>query len=77
MLGFEIVENAEGLAMEVLDIAIVGGGLGGLALALALQERGIGAHVFDKAPKVRKHSGTSISISLNGTLFKISSENWS
>ncbi|KAG0578038.1 hypothetical protein M758_5G193000 [Ceratodon purpureus] len=53
------------MAMEV-DIAIVGGGLGGLALALGLQERGIRAHVFEKAPKVRKRNGTSISLHMNG-----------
>ena len=54
------------MAMEV-DIAIVGGGLGGLALALGLQERGIQAHVFEKAPKVRGRSGTAISLGQNGT----------
>jgi 2-polyprenyl-6-methoxyphenol hydroxylase-like FAD-dependent oxidoreductase len=54
------------MAMEV-EIAIVGGGLGGLALAVGLQERGIQAHVFEKAPRLRKHSGTSIGIANNGT----------
>ncbi|KAG0580227.1 hypothetical protein KC19_4G158400 [Ceratodon purpureus] len=53
------------MAMEV-DIAIVGGGLGGLALALGLQERGIQAHIFEKAPKLRVHTGTAISLGLNG-----------
>jgi 2-polyprenyl-6-methoxyphenol hydroxylase-like FAD-dependent oxidoreductase len=52
--------------MAEVDIAIVGGGLGGLALALGLQERGIQAHVFEKAPKVRVHSGTAISLAVNG-----------
>lgn len=54
------------MAMEV-EIAIVGGGLGGLALAVGLQERGIQAHVFEKAPRLRKHSGTAISVANNGT----------
>ena len=54
------------MAMEV-DIAIVGGGLGGMALALGLQERGIQAHVFEKAPQARKRNGTSILLMNNGT----------
>ncbi|KAG0591332.1 hypothetical protein KC19_1G167700 [Ceratodon purpureus] len=54
-----------GMTMEV-DVAIVGGGMGGLALAVGLQERGIKAHVFEKSPKERKHFGTGISIGQNG-----------
>ena len=57
------------MAMEV-DIAIVGGGLGGLALALGLQERGIQAHIFEKAPKLRVHTGTAISLGLNGNILE-------
>ncbi|KAG0615876.1 hypothetical protein M758_5G072600 [Ceratodon purpureus] len=53
------------MAMEV-EVAIVGGGLGGLALAIGLQERGIRAHVFEKAPKVRPHTGTVITLAANG-----------
>lgn len=51
--------------MEV-DVAIVGGGMAGLALAVALQERGIQAQVFEKAPAKRKHFGTGMSIGQNG-----------
>lgn len=56
-----------GMVMEV-DVAIVGGGMAGLALAVALQERGIQAHVFEKAPAKRKHFGTGMSIGQNGML---------
>lgn len=49
-----------------MDVCIVGGGLAGLALALGMQERGIRAHVFEKVPKIRPHSGTAISLAANG-----------
>jgi 2-polyprenyl-6-methoxyphenol hydroxylase-like FAD-dependent oxidoreductase len=58
------------MAMEV-DVAIVGGGMGGLALAVGLQERGIQAHVFEKSPKERRHFGTGISIGQNGMSSKL------
>ena len=55
------------MAVEMdMDVVIVGGGLGGLAVALGLQERGIRAEVFEKAPKVRPHSGTALSLAANG-----------
>lgn len=50
------------------DVAIVGGGMGGLALAIGLQNRGIQAHVFEKSPKERKNFGTGMSIGQNGKL---------
>jgi 2-polyprenyl-6-methoxyphenol hydroxylase-like FAD-dependent oxidoreductase len=37
-----------------MNIAIVGGGIGGLTLALALNQRGIGCHVYEAAPVVRE-----------------------
>jgi 2-polyprenyl-6-methoxyphenol hydroxylase-like FAD-dependent oxidoreductase len=37
-----------------LQIAIVGGGIGGLTLALALQQRGIGCCVYEGAPVVKE-----------------------
>ncbi|KAJ7299752.1 hypothetical protein O6H91_Y159100 [Diphasiastrum complanatum] len=62
---------------EEVEIAIVGGGMGGLALALALQERGITAHLFEKrgithAHLFEKHhdllsdTATAIGIGANG-----------
>lgn len=55
------------------DVVIVGGGMGGLALAVGLRNRGIQAHVFEKSPKERKHFGTGMSIGQNGKLRNIES----
>ena len=35
-------------------IAVIGGGIGGLSLALALQQRGIACQVFEAVPEVRE-----------------------
>jgi 5-methylphenazine-1-carboxylate 1-monooxygenase len=37
-----------------MRIAIVGGGIGGLALALGLQQRGVTCDVYERAPEVRE-----------------------
>jgi 2-polyprenyl-6-methoxyphenol hydroxylase-like FAD-dependent oxidoreductase len=37
-----------------MDIAIVGGGIGGLTLALALQRRGLSCRVYESAPEVKE-----------------------
>ena len=37
-----------------MDIAIIGGGIGGLTLALALHQRGIACRVYESAPEVRE-----------------------
>ena len=37
-----------------MDIAIVGGGIGGLTLALALHQRGLACRVNESAPEVRE-----------------------
>jgi 2-polyprenyl-6-methoxyphenol hydroxylase-like FAD-dependent oxidoreductase len=37
----------------MVDIIIIGGGIGGLTAAIALQRRGIMAHVFEAAPELR------------------------
>jgi len=50
-----------------VEVAIAGGGLGGLALCAALRARGIDAHVFEAAPQLlRGSTGTGIMISANG-----------
>jgi len=47
-------------------VAIVGGGIGGLAAALALLRRGIDADVYEQAPELRE-LGAGVQISANGT----------
>lgn len=42
------------MSADVLPIAIVGGGIAGLALALHLHDRGIAAQVFEGAPELRE-----------------------
>jgi 2-polyprenyl-6-methoxyphenol hydroxylase-like FAD-dependent oxidoreductase len=48
------------------QIAIVGGGIGGLGLALQLAERGIGCRVYEAAPEL-KALGAGISLLPHGT----------
>jgi salicylate hydroxylase len=47
-------------------VAIVGGGIGGLAAALALIRRGIEVEVYEQAPELRE-LGAGVQISANGT----------
>jgi 2-polyprenyl-6-methoxyphenol hydroxylase-like FAD-dependent oxidoreductase len=37
-----------------MEIAIVGGGIGGLCLALNLQQRGISCRIYERAPEIRE-----------------------
>jgi 2-polyprenyl-6-methoxyphenol hydroxylase-like FAD-dependent oxidoreductase len=46
------------------DVIIAGGGIGGLAIAVALQQRGIDAHVFEAAP-VLEPAGAGILVPPN------------
>src|SRR5580658_9521482 len=52
--------------MNKSNIAIVGGGIGGLAAALALVRRGIDVEVYEQAPELRE-LGAGVQISANGT----------
>jgi salicylate hydroxylase len=52
--------------MNKSHIAIVGGGIGGLAAALALVRRGIEVDVYEQAPELRE-LGAGVQISANGT----------
>jgi salicylate hydroxylase len=47
-----------------LRIAIVGGGIGGLTLALALRKRGLEAHVYEQAPELTE-IGAAVALSAN------------
>jgi salicylate hydroxylase len=49
-----------------LRIAIVGGGIGGLVLALALRKRGIAFDVYEQADELRE-VGAAVALSANGT----------
>ena len=37
-----------------MEVAIAGGGIGGLSLALNLHRRGISCHVYETAPEIRE-----------------------
>src|SRR6186997_3160632 len=52
--------------MSEVRVAIVGGGIGGLVLALALRERGIGFDVYEQADELRE-IGAAVALSANGT----------
>src|SRR3954471_3302721 len=54
------------MAMSGLRVAIVGAGIGGLSLALALRERGLRAEVFEQAAELTE-IGAAIALSANGT----------
>lgn len=54
------------MAVSELRVAIVGAGIGGLSLALALRERGVRAEVFEQAPELTE-IGAAIALSANGT----------
>jgi salicylate hydroxylase len=47
-------------------VAIVGGGIGGLVLALTLRERGIAYEVYEQADELRE-VGAAVALSANGT----------
>jgi salicylate hydroxylase len=52
--------------MADVRVAVVGGGIGGLTLAIALRERGVPVEVFEQAPDLRE-VGAAVALSANGT----------
>jgi salicylate hydroxylase len=54
------------MARNDLAIAIIGGGIGGLAAALSLVKAGFDAHVYEQAPELRE-VGAGIVVSPNAT----------
>jgi salicylate hydroxylase len=54
------------LTMPTLRIAIMGGGIGGLTLAIALRQRGAAAEVFEQAPELTE-IGAAVGLSANAT----------
>ncbi len=52
--------------MAELRVAVVGGGIGGLVLALALRERGISFEVYEQAEELRE-IGAAVALSANAT----------
>src|SRR4051812_46067195 len=55
-----------GATAKKLRMAIVGGGVGGLTLALALRQRGIAAGVYEQAPELTE-IGAAVALSANST----------
>ena len=68
LVAATLVAAAAALAPPAkVDVAIAGGGLGGLAACAALRARGVDAHVFEAAGELlRGSTGTGIMISANG-----------
>jgi salicylate hydroxylase len=52
--------------MSDLNVAVIGGGIGGLVLALALRDRGISFELYEQAGELRE-IGTAVALSGNGT----------
>src|ERR1700758_4045076 len=52
--------------MSEFKVAIVGGGIGGLVLALALRERGISFALYEQGQELRE-VGAAVALSANGT----------
>jgi salicylate hydroxylase len=53
------------MSISPLRVAIVGGGIGGTAAAVALLQRGIGVHLYEQAPALAE-VGAGVSIQPNG-----------
>jgi salicylate hydroxylase len=54
------------MAQQVARIAIIGGGIGGLTLALALRQRGIAADIYEQTAELTE-IGAAVALSANAT----------
>jgi len=54
------------MTAEEIRVGIVGGGIGGLTLALALRQRGLAADVYEQASELRE-IGAAVALTANGT----------
>jgi salicylate hydroxylase len=54
------------VSKQRLRIAIIGGGIGGLTLAIALRRRGVASDVFEQAPELTE-IGAAVALSANAT----------
>src|ERR1700744_3641594 len=61
-----ILSKQERSMTKTFRIAIVGGGIGGLTLAVALRQRGIEADVYEQAPKLTE-IGAAIALSAHSS----------
>lgn len=53
-------ENTADRAPETVEIAVIGGGIGGAAAAVALRHAGFDAHVFERAEELREIGGAIV-----------------
>src|SRR5262249_32289343 len=59
-------EGGEKVNSPSLRIAIIGGGIGGLTLAIALRQRGVAAEVFEQAPELTE-IGVAVGLAAQAT----------
>jgi len=63
--GWNVGGQACGRLFGLVRVAIVGGGIGGLAAAVALRQNGLEAHVYEQAPQL-KEVGAGVALHPNG-----------
>ena len=62
---------SDGMVIESVDVAIIGGGIGGLALALALQQRGVRCAVYERDNSIGERSqGYGLTMQQGGTALR-------
>jgi salicylate hydroxylase len=66
----KIVENSGARTSTDVDVAIMGGGIGGVAAALALRNAGIDAHIFERTVELREVGGAVLIREPSAKLFE-------